>query len=279
MAQQFWIAALAGLLAACSNPLPTPSLFSAKPTGSPVFVGLNQETPPPRSHGTLLARASDGVEVHGYIRPGSGAATNHPTVLLFHQGGSNARGEYGPIQNWLAFEGITSIAWDTRSGGSLYGSENLTVKGLPGSEPASYCDALPDLLAAIDEAERNGWGQNGFVLWGSSYTGALIFHAAAERPDFIRGVIAFSPASGEPLQDCLAMARAPELETEMLVFQPPDEMTRETAANQRLALEALGASYVIVEDGIHGSSMLLDERTGEDMKLTRQRVADWIKRR
>lgn len=261
MAQR-WILALCGVLVAC---------------------GATQEQTPPAipatAHGTLSANTSDGVEVHGYIRPSTAANSQLPTVLLFHQGGANAQGEYGEIQNWLAFEGITSIAWDSRAGGSMFENENRTVQNLAEGTPAEFCDALPDLLAAIDEASRHGFGENGFVLWGSSYTGALVFHAAAERPDLIRGVLAFSPASGAPMEGCRAMVRAPQVQTEILIVQPEEEVVRPTAAEQRLALEALGASYIIVRGGAHGSSTLLDERTGGDMRGERARVIGWLQRR
>lgn len=268
MAKRFFLTAV--LLAACAQ--------------APVFdssgVANAVETPPaqPLSHPTLIAETSDGVTVHGYIRQAYGQEVS-PTVLLFHQGGASARGEYGEIQDWLASEGVTSIAWDSRAGGAIFGGANRTVAGLPEGTPSDFCDALPDLLAAIDEAEANGFGEDGFVLWGSSYTGALIFHAAAERPELTRGVIAFSPASGGPMRECLAIERAAEVETEMLIFQPPDEIIRPTAAEQRSQLEALGAAYAIVEGGTHGSSTLLDERTGNDMAITRKRVMEWLKRR
>ncbi|MFC3301357.1 alpha/beta hydrolase [Parvularcula lutaonensis] len=228
------------------------------------------------SQAYLTAETSDGVTVYGHIWEGR-RADRRPTILLFHQGGSNGRGEYGEIAGWLAGEGFTAIAWDTRSGGDLYGSSNRTAENLPDGVAAGFCDTLPDLIAAIDEAESNGFGEHGFILWGSSYTGALVFHAAADRPEVTRGVIAFSPASGGPMRSCLAMERAPEVKAPMLVIQPPSEIVRPTAAEQRRQLEALGASYVIPEDGVHGSSTLSDERTGKDMTGTRKLVLGWLK--
>ncbi|NNU15088.1 alpha/beta fold hydrolase [Parvularcula sp. ZS-1/3] len=232
---------------------------------------------PPMSRPTLTAVTSDGVTVHGNIWQRFRNTGEHPTLLLFHQGGSNADGEYSEIAEWLASEGFDVITWDSRAGGELYGGENLTVKTLPDGVPSGFCDALPDLLAAVDEAERNGFGDRGFILWGSSYTGALVFHAAAERPDVTEGVIAFSPASGGAMRSCLAIERAAEVKAPMLALNPPSEIARPTAAEQREQLEALGARYIIPENGIHGSSMLVDERTEADMSALRAEVLEWLK--
>ena len=49
-----------------------------------------------------------------------------------------------------------------------------------------------------------------------------------------------------------------------------------SAIAQREILEAAGVEVVVVPDGVHGSSMLVDERTGHDMSEARARVAAWL---
>lgn len=256
------LAALAALLlASCTS---APEVLNAAPA-----AGM-----PSLQRPTLSAVTSDGVTVVGTIW-GERNGPDKPVVMLFHQGGSNGRGEYQDIAPWLADEGFTAIAWDTRTGGSLHGSENRSAPTVPEGVPADFCDALPDLLAAMEATEDAGFDQ-GMVLWGSSYTGALVFHAAAERPEMTRAVIAFSPASGGPMRDCLAIERAPEVDVPMLVVQPPSEIARPTATEQRGQLEALGVSYIVPSHGVHGSSTLVDERTGHDMSLERRLVVNWL---
>ena len=41
------------------------------------------------------------------------------------------------------------------------------------------------------------------MIWGSSYTGALIFQLATKNPGAVDGLMAFSPSADEPLKDCL----------------------------------------------------------------------------
>ena len=114
------------------------------------------------------------------------------------------------------------------------------------------------------------------VVWGSSYSGALVFRLAAENEDRIAGVIAFSPASGGPMVDCRARNWAGHLSVPVAVFRPRPEMERESSLEQRQVLTAAGADFHVVEHGVHGSSMLLDARTGHDMGVARRAVVEWL---
>lgn len=54
------------------------------------------------------------------------------------------------------------------------------------------------------------------------------------------------------------------------------EMELESAVEQQGILEEGGAEFHVVENGRHGSSMLLDTRTGHDMSASRELVINWI---
>lgn len=219
---------------------------------------------------------SDGVTIYGepFFADLSDEA---PLILAFHQGGSNGRGEYSELASWLNSHGYRMIAWDQRAGGSLYGSENRTVTGLGGVESADYCAASPDLEAALDHVTRTGLAQS-VVLWGSSYSGSLVFRLAAERGDRVDGVVAFSPASGDPMVGCTAEIWVERVSRPMLVFRPDSEMSRPAAVTQRGILTAAGAAFHVVAAGVHGSSTLLDDRTGADMSEARALVRGWLDR-
>ena len=103
-----------------------------------------------------------------------------PLVLLFHQGGSNARGEYPEIAAWLNENGFRAIAWDLRSGGDLFESTNRTVEVLKPDVSTDYCDGYPDVEAALDYVQDHYLADT-VIVWGSSYSGALVFQLAAER--------------------------------------------------------------------------------------------------
>ena len=99
---------------------------------------------------------------------------------------------------------------------------------------------------------------------------------AAEHPDQIAGYLAFSPASGEPMMGCEPEPGA-ENANAGIVFRPERELEYEHVAAQLEVLKAKGAIAVVVENGVHGSSMLVDERTGHDMSVYRERAYEFIR--
>jgi alpha-beta hydrolase superfamily lysophospholipase len=143
---------------------------------------------------TLQAR--DGVSISGLAY-----TAEHPkaVVLLFHQAQSS-KAEYATIAPRLAAAGFSALSIDQRSGGALYGP-NETVARL--GKSSGYEAAKPDLEAALDWAKAKHLP---VVLWGSSYSAALVFEVAAEHPSEVGAVMAFSP--GEYLGSSGTVARA-----------------------------------------------------------------------
>jgi len=225
---------------------------------------------------TVSTSTSDHVRLLGTLVD-PGVEEHAPLVLLFHQGMSNGRGEYGAIQLWLAASGYRSIAWDLRSGGALYGASNRTVADLEPAADYGYCDAAVDLQAAIEHAHKTE-GADAVVLVGSSYSAALVFGAAVANPDLVRGVIAFSPASGAAMKNCRARDHLESLHIPALVMRPASEMDRKSSMKQLRIFEAGGVEFRVVENGVHGASMLLDERTEADMSWLREYVGAWLDR-
>jgi alpha-beta hydrolase superfamily lysophospholipase len=144
----------------------------------------------------VTLQAGDGVSISGLVYP---AAHPKAIILLFHQADSS-KAEYATIAPRLAAMGFTALAIDQRSGGSLYGP-NETAARL--STPSTYEQAKPDLVAALDWASPQHLP---VALWGSSYSAALVFEVAAEHPDEVSAVVAFSP--GEYLEDRSSVRRA-----------------------------------------------------------------------
>src|SRR6516225_11709737 len=96
--------------------------------------------------GSVELQAKDGVLISGLIYQ---AARPKAIILLFHQAGSS-KAEYATIAPRLVAAGYTALAIDQRSGGSLFGP-NETASRLGRS--ATYEDAKPDLMAALDWAQ------------------------------------------------------------------------------------------------------------------------------
>ncbi|RMF12433.1 MAG: alpha/beta fold hydrolase, partial [Alphaproteobacteria bacterium] len=222
----------------------------------------------------VVATAADGVRVHGQAWF-AGLGDDAPLILLFHQARSNGRGEYGPLVGWLNAAGFRVVAWDQRSGGGHYGSRNRTVADL-GGRATDYCAAWPDLEAALDYARRT-WHPHRLAVWGSSYSGALVFRLAAEHGDAINALVAFSPAFGNWTRACVPDRPWTRLRMPAHAFWPESEYAYASVRRLGEEMRAAGVAVTVVPNGIHGSSMLVDERTGHDMSAARATVVSWLK--
>lgn len=199
-------------------------------------------------------KAADGVAVHGEYWPAADA--HAPIVVAFHQAGAN-HAEYTPLAPRLNAAGFGVLAIDQRSGGSAFGGTNRTVAALGHS--TGFDAALPDLEAALAWAHAKADGAP-VVIWGSSYSAALVFRLAAKHPADVAGLIAFSP--GEFLDASNAVHTAARgLTMPIFVDEAKD---REEIAAARSIVAAAGSAdktqFVPVKGGVHGSSTLRPER-------------------
>lgn len=197
----------------------------------------------------LTLQAHDGVSISGLVYE---AKHSKGIILLFHQAGSS-KAEYATIAPRLVAAGFTALAIDQRSGGSLYGP-NETASRL--DKPANYEDAKADLEAALDWALPRHLP---IILWGSSYSAALAFEVAAEHPNQIAAILAFSP--GEYLDRSGAVAHAAarvQVPIYVTSASDPDEI-----ATGRAILSASPArikTQFVPKSGVHGSSTLIEAR-------------------
>ena len=133
--------------------------------------------------------AADGLVIHADRLDHEGELSRG-VVLLFHQAGGNA-GEYGAIAPRLAGMGFDALAVDQRLGGSAWGQANRTMAGLTG--PVMSFDAgAPDLAGALAYAQAI-WPSEPILVWGSCYAADLVVALAADEPEAVAGVLAFSP--------------------------------------------------------------------------------------
>ncbi len=197
----------------------------------------------------MTLRAADGVRVYGWYREVRAGA---PVVLLFHQAGSSHH-EYDRIAPKLNALGLSTLAIDQRSGGTMFGP-NLTAQAAHGDK--SYLSALQDLQAAADWAAQRK--PRKIIAWGSSYSAALVF-ALAAHDDRIAAVVAFSP--GEYLDDKhLVRTAAGTLSIPIFADSAADA---DEVAQARAILDASPSEQqtrYVPHQGIHGSSTLLEDR-------------------
>ena len=192
------------------------------------------------------------------------------TILLFHQGGSNARGEYSSIIPELTERGYNVLATDQRVGGQWYGSYNRTLANIPThayGDGYGYCDAYNNIESALDYVIDSGFTGDK-ILWGSSYSAGLVIQLGSKRPDDIKGILSFSPASGRALQDCLPGQYLDSLNVPLIMIKPPHEMESENSQKQMALAEEHGHQTYVPEYGVHGSSMLVESRVGENVDAT-----------
>ncbi len=245
------------VLNACQNEV----VDSGEPK-KPPFEAINFTTP-------------DSIQIFGKIYERDSSSS---TILLFHQGGSNSDGEYRTIIPKLQEMGYNILAIDQRIGGQIYGNYNKTIANIPGNSfdnNYTYCDAYNNLEGALDYAIQAGYSGKR-ILWGSSYSATLAIQLAHNRPDDVAGVLAFSPASGGSLQNCLANQYFPTLNVPLLILRPPNEMEREAVQMQMDSAAKYNHQVYAAEYGIHGSSMLVEERVGHNVDANWNVVTEFL---
>jgi len=127
-----------------------------------------------------------------------------PFIVLFHQAGWS-RGEYKEIMPKLNALGFNCMAIDQRSGGKVNGVKNETnARATKAGKPAEYLDAYQDLQAALNFAHTH-FATGKLIVWGSSYSAALVIKLAADNPGIVDGVLSFSP--GEYFGNALSVGR------------------------------------------------------------------------
>lgn len=217
--------------------------------------------------------AADGVRVFGDVYA-SAEGRAAPIILLFHQAGGDARGEYQRIALRLLDEGYNVIAIDQRSGGDRFGGVNRTLAALDNAE-FGYCAAYPDLEAALAYARQAGFSGR-LAVWGSSYSAALVFQLGARHEQEIDAILGFSPAAGPPLADCALRPYLDDLKVPALALRPQREFEIESVRAQLEMFERMGVQTYVANPGVHGSSMLSDERVQASTEATWRVVLDFL---
>ena len=216
---------------------------------------------------------ADGITVYGDLYP-SPRGKSAPIILLFHQAGSDARGEYSQIAARLVDNGYNVLAIDQRSGGDRFGGVNRTMAGLENPD-YGYCDAYPDLAATLAFARESGY-DGPLAVWGSSYSAALVFQLGARHDSEVSAILGFSPASGPPLAECALGPYLDGLSVPALALRPQREFAIDSVQVQMRDFEAHGVKTYVADPGVHGSSMLNAERVQASTEATWSVVLDFL---
>lgn len=139
---------------------------------------------------TISFSANDGITVTAdlYMEHASDA----PFIILYHQAGYS-RGEYREIAPKLNALGFNCMAIDQRSGKEVNGIINLTNKeALKKGLGTEYLDALPDIEAAYLYVKHSIKPEK-MILWGSSYSAAIMFYMGSVHHKNLSGLLSFAP--------------------------------------------------------------------------------------
>lgn len=222
-----------------------------------VATGCDAQTPNASAKATISTLnpanvslvARDGVRIFGTFYESRGRA--RAIILQFHQAGSN-KAEYKTIAPKLAEAGFAVLAIDQRSGGRNFGANNETVDLL--GQSRDYLAAKPDLEAAIAWASAK---KLPIIIWGSSYSAALVYLVASEKPDKVVAALAFS--GGNYLGGDRVTAAARTIAIPVFATSAKSEVAkmRPILDNARSTNKVF---FVPMGPSAHGSSALIAEK-------------------
>ncbi|MEO1051842.1 MAG: alpha/beta hydrolase [Bacteroidota bacterium] len=155
-----------------------------------LLIGLVLITSGAMAKEKIKFKSKDGLEVVADLYMAHPKTA--PFIVLFHQA-NWSRGEYQEIAPKLNAMGYNCMAVDQRSGGTVNGVKNETkVNAQKALKQTSYVDAIPDMIASIEYAKSN-LSESKLIIWGSSYSSALVLKLAGDMPDAIDAALAFAP--------------------------------------------------------------------------------------
>lgn len=206
-------------------------------------------------------KSEDGVTVTAdlYITN----SMSSPFILLCHQAGSS-RGEYLEIAPKLTKLGFNCMAIDQRSGGSRAGVTNGTnadAKKLGVSY--NYEDSIKDIEASIKYIKDELKVDNS-IIWGSSYSASLAFIVANKNPDFIKGVIAFSPGEYFTFEDKKIEDYAVNIYVPVFISSKKNEDVLWNSIYEKIPSEKKIGFLPEKALGSHGSAALYKTTTGNE---------------
>lgn len=185
-----------------------------------------------------------------------------PFVILYHQA-RYSRGEYLEIAPKLNALGFNCLAVDQRSGDKVKGIKNETHhRAVNAGKETEYVDAFPDLEATLMYVKTNYKADN-IIVWGSSYSSALIFVLASKYSGDIGAILSFSPGNYFELDGKSVSDYAKNISCPVFITSAKSEEENWLPIYQ--SLDSKDKSFFLPEDeGFHGSKALWKENEGNE---------------
>ena len=209
---------------------------------------------------TVILRGFDGLNIKADVYEAD--ATDAPVILLFHQA-RYSRGEYLTIAPRLNQLGFTCIAIDQRSGDAVKGVKNDTyAQAIELGLGTHYIDAYPDLQIALKHV-KDIYKPKKLIVWGSSYSAALVLVLAKEYAADIAGLVAFSPGAYFSYEKKSMVEYAQQLTCPVFMTS-----SREEAPSVQELFDAIKGDnktfFIPEEPGEHGSKALWANNKGNE---------------
>lgn len=186
-----------------------------------------------------------------------------PFIILFHQA-RYSRGEYREIAPELNRLGFQCMAIDQRSGKAV--NNVLNTAKLSAEElglNTTYPDAYPELQKAIEHVHKY-YHPEQLLIWGSSYSAALLFVLANEYPDEINGILAFAPGEYFKINGKSIAQYATSIHCPVFITSARDEF--DSWKHIYDSIPHQNKYYYLPEDqGYHGSKALWKDHPGHEM--------------
>ncbi|NQV31027.1 MAG: alpha/beta hydrolase [Candidatus Marinimicrobia bacterium] len=209
---------------------------------------------------TVILKGVDGLILKADVYESD--AVDAPVILLFHQA-RYSRGEYRTIAPRLNQLGFTCIAIDQRSGDAVKGVKNDTyAQAIELGLGTQYIDAYPDLQIALKHVKET-YTTRKLIVWGSSYSAALVLVLANEYPADIAGLVAFSPGAYFSYEKISMVDYAHQLTCPVFMTS-----SREEASSVQPLYDAIRGDdktfFIPEEEGQHGSKALWSNNRGNE---------------
>lgn len=222
---------------------------------------------------TINFLSADSVQITAdlYIQHSKSA----PFIVFFHQAGWS-RGEYIELAPWVNQLGFNAMAVDQRSGNEVNNIKNQTkLDAQKKGKGTQYLDAIPDMLTAIRYV-KDKYPDAQIIIWGSSYSSALVLKIAGEYPDLVDGVLAFSPAEyyarfGKP-EDYITLS-AKKIKMPVFITSAKNEADRWKIIFDSIPSKSK-TSFIPEGKGNHGSRALWTSKA--DHEAYRKAVKEFL---
>lgn len=202
----------------------------------------------------------DGIKITGDVY--MTADEKAPFIILYHQA-RYSRGEYLEIAPKLNAQGFNCMAVDQRSGNAVNEVKNKThERAVRAGKNTEYLDAWPDLEATLNYVKDNFESQQ-VIVWGSSYSSALVFPLAAKNPDAISGALSFSPGNYFELDGRSMADFAKEVHCPVFITSSKSEEKDWRPIYNNLSSKQK-SFYLPKDEGFHGSKALWEKNEGHE---------------